>query len=180
VICAYGEEKAIRAESDGVGADAAGVLVIAAIAVPNLLRARTAANESAAVATLRTLDVAQTTYAGKYLQNGYARDLASLGPDPQDSALRTARHAALIDADLGNASCTSGAWCEKSGYRFGITAMCQIRSCREFVAVATPVSFSTGSRSFCSTSEGTIRFHAGTPLMSPVSAAECMTWPPLQ
>jgi len=180
VFCAYGEDKAIRAVSAGGGADAAGILVIAAIAMPNLIRARTAANESAAVATLRALDVAQTTYSSKYLQNGYARDLASLGPDPRDNSLKTARHAALIDADLGNANCGPGAWCEKSGYRFGITAMCQMRSCREFVAVATPVSFSTGSRSFCSTSDGVIRFHVGTPLTSPVSVAECMSWPPLQ
>ncbi len=177
VFCAYGEDKAIRAVSAGGGADAAGVLVIAAIAMPNLIRARTAANESDAVATLRALDAAQTSYSNKYLQNGYARDLASLGPDPHDSSLKTSRHAALIDADLGNASCTSGAWCEKAGYRFAITALCQMRSCREFVAVATPVSFNTGSRSFCSTSDGAIRFHAGTPLMLPVSVAECMSWP---
>ncbi len=179
VYCAYGEESAIRGVSAGGGADAMGILVGAAIAIPNLLRAKSTANESAAIATLRSLNVAETTYSQKYLQNGYARDLATLGPDPRGSGLKTANHAALIDADLGNAGCTSGVWCEKSGYRFSVMAMCQLRSCGEFVAVATPASIGTGARSFCSTSDGVVRFQAGPALMSPVGAAECRGWTPL-
>jgi hypothetical protein len=180
VFCAYGEERAIRGVSAGAGADAAGILFGAAIAVPNLLRARGAANESAAIATLRSLNVAQTKYSYKYLQYGYARDLATLGPDPRDGELKTANHAGLIDADLGKANCTAGTWCEKAGYRFSIMSTCQMRSCKEFVAVATPVSLGGGARSFCSTSDGVIRFQAGSALMSPVSAFECKQWPPVQ
>ena len=180
MYCVYGEESAIRGVSAGGGADAAGILVGAAIAIPNLLRARGAADESAALATLRSLNVAQTTYSGKYLQNGFARDLATLGPDPRGGELKTSRHAGLIDADLGNSRCTWGVWCEKSGYRFSVTAMCQFRSCNEFVAVATPATIGSGTRSFCATSDGVIRFQAGPPLISPVSGAECRQWPPLQ
>jgi len=180
LYCAYGEERAIRTVSAGGGADAAGILVGAAIAIPNLIRARSAADESGAIATLRSLDAAQTKYSGKYLQNGYARDLSTLGPDPRGEEVKTSRHAGLIDADLGNAKCTAGAWCEKSGYRFTIAAMCPMRSCQEFVAVATPVSISSGARTFCSTSDGVIRFQSGSTLISPVSATECKQWPPLQ
>ena len=128
VFGAYGEERAIRGFSAGSGADASAILVGAAIAIPNLLRAKTAANESAAVSTMRAINVAQTSYSHKYLQNGYARDLASLGPDPRGSGLKTANHAALIDADLGSSSCAAGAWCEKSGYRFSVSGVWQLRS----------------------------------------------------
>src|ERR1700733_995886 len=180
VFGAYGEEKAIRGFSAGGGADASAILFGAAIAIPNLIRARTSANESAAVSTLREINVAQTTYSGKYLQNGYARDLASLGPDPRGSGLKTANHAALIDADLGSPSCTAGAWCEKSGYHFSIAGVCRLRSCSEFVVVATPVSSGTGLRNFCSTSDAVIHFATGPTLISPVSAEECREWAPLQ
>ena len=180
VFCAYGEERAIRGVSAGSGADASAILVGAAIAIPNMMRAKTAANESAAVGALRAINVAQTTYSYKYLQNGYARDLASLGPDPRGSGLKTANHAGLIDADLGSASCISGAWCEKAGYRFSIAGVCRLRSCKEFVVVATPVASASGSRNFCSTSDAVIRFEVGPPLISPVSAEECRQWAPLQ
>ena len=180
VFCAYGEESAIRGVSAGGGADASAILFGSAIAIPNLLRARTAANESAAVGTVRTINVAQTTYSYKYLQNGYARDLASLGPDTRGSGLKTANHAGLIDAGLGSSSCMAGAWCEKSGYRFSVTGECRLRSCKEFVVVATPVSGGTGLRNFCSTSDAVIRFQTGSTLISPVSAEECRRWAPLQ
>jgi hypothetical protein len=180
VFCAYGEESAIRGVSAGGGADASAILVGAAIAIPNLLRAKTAANESAAVSTMREINVAQTTYSHKYLQNGYARDLVSLGPDPRGSGLRTANHAGLIEADFGSSSCTAGAWCEKSGYRFSIAGVCRLRSCNEFVVAATPVSSGTGSRNLCSTSDAVIRVSMGSTLISPVSAEECRQWAPLQ
>jgi hypothetical protein len=176
VFCAYAEDKAIRGISAGGHADASAILIAAAIAIPNLLRARGAANESAAVGTLRLVNTAQIAYSATYLQNGYARDLAALGPDPRGSGLKTINHAGLIDADLGNPKCTAGAWCEKSGYRFSVAGVCQLRSCKDFVAVATPASASTGARSFCSTSDAVIRFQMGPALISPVSAQECKGW----
>ena len=88
VFCGYGEEKSIRGVSVGGGADAMGILIGGAIAIPNLMRAKGAANESTAVSTVRALNVAQRTYSSKYLQAGYARDLASLGPDPRDGRQR--------------------------------------------------------------------------------------------
>jgi type IV pilus assembly protein PilA len=179
VFCAYAEDKAIRGISAGGHADASAFLIAAAFATPNLMRARGAANESAAVGTLRVVNTAQITYSATYLQNGYARDLAALGPDPRGTGLKTVNHAGLIDADLGNPKCTAGAWCEKSGYRFSVTGVCQLRSCKEFVAVATPASVSTDARSFCSTSDAVIRFQMGPTLISPVSAQECKAWMPL-
>ena len=150
---------------------------MAAIAIPNLLRARIAANESSAVAAIRTANVAQLSYSTMYPQRGFARDLATLGPDPRGPNNFSADHAGLIDATLGNASCTAGAWCTKSGFQFKITAAC---TKQDYVAVGTPVTSNTGNRSFCSTSDAVIRFKPGPPLTLPISVSECKTWPPLR
>lgn len=180
VICAYGEESAIREASLSGGVDAGAILVGAAIAIPNLLRARIAANEASAVAIIRMANVAQISYSSTYPQRGFARDLASLGPDPRGANKFSADHASLIDATLGNASCTAGTWCTKSGFQFSLTAFCNKQSCGEYVVVGTPVTSSTGSRIFCSTSDGVVRFKTGPPMTSPVSVPECQAWASLQ
>src|ERR1700690_1716754 len=180
VVWAYGEPTAVREVSTSEGVDPGTVLVMAALAIPNLLRARVAANESAAVAALRTVETAQVLYSTTYPDRGYARDLATLGMGPGGPDAVSADHAGLIDAALVNPSCAGGAWCAKSGFQFRITAACRKQPCREFVVVGTPVTSNEGSRSFCSTTDGVIRFKLGPPLISPVSAAECQSWPPLQ
>jgi TonB family protein len=180
VICAYGEESAIREASRSGGVDAGAALVVAAIAIPNLLRARMAANEASAASMIRTVDTSQVMYSTTYPQKGYARDLATLGPDPRGAGAESADHASLIDATLGNAGCTAGTWCTKSGFRFSVEAVCKKQLCEEFIVVGTPVASTTGTRSFCSTSDGVVRFKTGPPLTSPVSVSECQSWSPLQ
>jgi len=178
-VAVYGDERALREASRSTGVDFAGSMVVAAVAIPNLLRARMAANESSAVSNLRTANTAEITYAASYPQKGYARDLASLGPGPNGSKEISSQHASLIDATLGDASCTAGNWCIKSGYRFTITTACKLQKCREYVVTATPVNASTGTRSFCSTSDAIPRFRLGAPLKAPLTAAQCLNWEPL-
>jgi type IV pilus assembly protein PilA len=180
VVAAYGDETSIREASTSSGIDAGVVLVAAAIAIPNLLRARTAANESSAVATMRTLITAQISYSAAYPEQGFARDLASLGTNPANSLRASPEHAGLIESTLGNSTCTVGKWCEKSGYRFTLTAVCAQHPCEEFVAVATPVSTKIGMRSFCATSDGVVRYKTGPPLAFSISASRCKAWLPLQ
>ena len=181
VFRAYGDEGAIRGVSTSGAADASVILVAAAVAIPNLMRARIAANESSAVAMMRTANVAQVGYFSAYPKKGYAADLARLGPDPRGTGFQSPEHASFIDATLGNASCTSGAWCPKSGYNFSLTADCKpLLVCKEFVVVGTPVSSSTGTRSFCSTSDAVVRYKLGPPLISPIGASECGRWAPVQ
>jgi len=129
---------------------------------------------------VRTLNVAEITYAATYPERGYAPDLATLGPDPGRTNAYTADHAGMIDAAVGNPSCTAGAWCTRSGFRFTLTAVCKQHLCEEYVVIATPIDSNTGTRSFCSTSDGVIHFKIGPPLTSPVSVSECRAWPPLQ
>ena len=73
------------------------VLIIAAIAIPNLLRSKMAANEASAVGSMRTIVTAAVTYYSTY-QNGFPPDLASLGPGVGGST--DARGAGLLDEDL--------------------------------------------------------------------------------
>ena len=90
VIAAYGDEDAIRVASASNGVDAGVVLLGAAIGIPNLLRARTSANESSAVGSIRTLVTAEVAYSATYPAKGYAHNLAALGPDPRRSSLPAA------------------------------------------------------------------------------------------
>jgi prepilin-type N-terminal cleavage/methylation domain-containing protein len=85
------------------------ILIIAAIAIPNLLRSRIAANQASAVGSLRTINTSEITYASTY-NAGYSPDLISLGPGATPP---TASAAGLIDSVLA-----SGV---KSGYTFVYT-----------------------------------------------------------
>ena len=94
------------------------ILIIAAIAIPNLLRSKMAANESSAVGSLRTINTAEVTYATAYPNTGFSADLPSLGGTaPCTTAAVTA--ACLIDNTLATATSATSA---KSGYYFTYTA----------------------------------------------------------
>jgi hypothetical protein len=129
---------------------------------------------------MRTLNTAQVVYASTYPQRGFARNLAMLGPGPT-GATASPDHAGFIDALLGNPTCAAGAWCaDSTGYRFSLKAVCLQEQCTEYLAVATPVSSSTGGRNFCSTSNEIIRYQAGPPLNAPITLQECRKWQPLK
>jgi type IV pilus assembly protein PilA len=85
------------------------ILIIAAIAIPNLLRARMAANEASAVASLRTMNTALITYNSTYGQ--YPSALTSMA-DVAAGTSPTSTSADLLDPVLSAASPT------KSGYNF--------------------------------------------------------------
>ncbi len=179
VMCAYGEENAIRAVSTSASFDVGAVLVVAAVAIPNLLRSRITANEASAVGSIRTVNTAEITYAGTY-QKGFAPDLATMGPDPTGKGTPSADHASFIDSTLGGATCKAGSWCVKSGFKFSVAAVCKQKRCDDFVVVGTPIADNTGTRSFCSTADGVIRYKTGSPLTSLVGVSECKTWAPMR
>ncbi len=84
------------------------ILVISAIAIPRLLRSRILANETSAVASLRTLCTVQVNYESTY-RVGYAPSLAALSP-PAGGTAPSAANAGLIDVVLAGGL--------KSGYVF--------------------------------------------------------------
>ena len=175
----YGDDSAIREVSTNPAFDAAGVLIVAAIAIPNLLRSRMAANESTAAGSVHTVVAAQVGYSVAFPNRNYAPDLATLGPSPDDPDASSLEHYSWLNASLGNPTCTGDAWCINSGYRFRINAVCKLKKCNDFVVVATPVSKDTGTRNFCATSDGLIRFKVGAPLTAPLTISQCKAWPPL-
>jgi type IV pilus assembly protein PilA len=160
------------------------IMIIAAIAIPSLLRSRITANTSAAVSTVRTVNTAQVTYSISYPSSGYAASLSALGagqPPADCSASSNAAydHACLLDSAL---ACPSPLWCTKAGYRYHLVGICEVRgACTGYVITATPVSETAGTRSFCSTEDTVIRYHSGRPLVAALSTAEdCRSWPPLE
>ena len=159
------------------------ILIIAAIAIPNLMRSRMAANESAAASTVRTINTYQVTYATSYPERGYARDLATLGPGPGRSCSGegTAEHACFLDNILAGSQCTAGQWCSKGGYKYTMSAVCDSAGpCSNYVITATPIIFgSTGRKSFCATSDAVIRSGYRQALSTPLTADECAEWPPI-
>jgi hypothetical protein len=156
------------------------MLIMAAIAIPNLIRARTSANEASAVSMVRTLTSAEAQYQTVYANTGYAPDIATLGPGPGGTcgseADSTAEHACLITGLI----CTGDQWCTKTGYRFVIQADEQ-RPHQQYVISALPmVPDRTGRRGFCSTVDGVIRFEAVANRNTPYTAEECAALTPIE
>lgn len=121
------------------------ILVLAAMAIPNLLRSKAAANEASAVSSLRTINTAETTYSITYPEIGYADELTKLAFPPSGQSPSSAS-AGLLDWVLG---CTTQP-CEKSGYRFAIVNT-QGSPVSAYIVTATPtVQGQTGVRGFCS------------------------------
>ena len=148
------------------------ILIIAAIAIPNLLRSRMAANESSAVGSVRTMNTAAISYNSTY-GNGFPPSMAAIGNDGTTTISCT--NAELVDTVL-----TSGT---KSGYTFilshGLAANIlnsSSSSCSGgygysdgYMITATPVTVgTTGQRSFCTDASGVIRFNTqGTTIAGP-------------
>jgi hypothetical protein len=154
------------------------VPITLALIIPNLLHSRMEANGASAASTLRTINTSQITYLSAYPAAGYARDLATLGPGPTGSCGEARQqYACLIPIPLGNTNCTPGRWCARGGYLFTMRGVsCDGQPCSDFVVVARPaVPGSTGSRSFCSTSDSIIRWRTGNASAS-LTAEECQSW----
>jgi type IV pilus assembly protein PilA len=135
------------------------ILIIAAIAIPNLLNARIAANEAAASQTVRTITTAAMVYSSTY-NNGFPPTLATLGGIA--SAPSTCNAAVLLDVLVTTAPN------QKSGFTFGYTAVgppvtapagCSAPGANAYLVTAVPNTVGvTGHRSFCSDEPGTIHF----------------------
>lgn len=128
------------------------ILIIAAIAIPNLLRARIAANESSAVASLRTLNTAQISYNSSYPTVGFAASLGNLSGTsctPPSSA-----GACLIDTQLSSGS--------KSGYSFTLSGVTGTPAGTYQVRADPTSPNQTGVRYFCSFADAVVRVGSAT------------------
>jgi type IV pilus assembly protein PilA len=142
------------------------ILIIAAIAIPNMMRARLSANQAAAVSSIRTIATAETAYLTNYPTVGYAAQLSDLGAGGATPCVASSASACLIDDSLATASTAPG----KGGYVYTATG-----SSGTFLITAVPVSNTGGARSFCEVADNIPRANlAGTAISN---AAACVALP---
>jgi len=124
------------------------ILIIAAIAIPNLIRARTAANEASAVGSLRTITTAEISYSSSCPRIGFAHRLTELGPNGSSCP----QGANQIDRILAAGT--------KNGYRFTphISSFTGQVPETDFGWNADPVTESSGTKHFFVDETGVIRF----------------------
>jgi type IV pilus assembly protein PilA len=124
------------------------ILIIAAIAIPNLLKSKMAANESSAVGSIRTVNTGQVTYAAGCPNVGYSATLVEL-----NTGAICAGGIGIIDNVLSTGT--------KSGYTFtyapGAAAANGVVSTYTVNAVPLTVG-TTGQRGFFSNQTGVIRY----------------------
>jgi len=138
------------------------ILIVAAIAIPNLLRAKIAANQASAVGSLRIIVAADMTYSSTY-GNGFATSLDQLDGSGRGAA--TCEHATLIDHALANG--------QKNGYTFTYSAKpssdlpgkgCAESGASGFTVNADPVNRNTtGMQSYYADETGVIRLEKSGP-----------------
>ncbi|HVH71084.1 MAG TPA: prepilin-type N-terminal cleavage/methylation domain-containing protein [Candidatus Dormibacteraeota bacterium] len=144
------------------------ILIIAAIAVPSLIKARLSANEASAASSARQISNAEGIYFSSW-GTGFAVAITNLGGSTAACAAgASAANACLIDATLSVAPFA------KSGYTFSATGTVPIGGINNgFEVTATPSMFRvTGQRAFCSDQPGIIRFdvNGAAPIAPPCSA----------
>ena len=149
------------------------ILIIAAIAIPNLLRAKISANEASAVSSIRTIQQAELSYTTSYPNGGYAAQLSNLGG--ATPCVPTPANACLIDQSLAGGT--------KSGYFFTAPGGNPVNGANTtYVIGAAPISFNqSGVRLFCSTEDNVIRWDANaSKSTTPPSAQQCPNFTALQ
>jgi type IV pilus assembly protein PilA len=146
------------------------ILIIPAIAIPNLLRARIAANEVSAVNSIRTLNDAQIMFQATYFDVGYASTIAQLGPSASSGCTTpSSTNACLVDWSLAQASTAATA---KSGYYFEVTPATLNGIVLGYTLNGMPASANqTGVHGFCSNEDAVIRSIAVGSAMSGGNAA---------
>src|SRR5579863_1664938 len=127
------------------------ILIIAAIAIPNLLRSKMAANEASAVASLRTYNTTIVAYQTTYGTDP-ATDFSQLGP-PASGVVASSTAADLVDNLLGLTGSPV-----KSGYSFTYAPVPPSSGpVTQYTILAVPNSPSTGQRKFFTDQSGVIR-----------------------
>jgi type IV pilus assembly protein PilA len=124
------------------------ILIIAAIAIPNLLRSKMAANEASAVASLRTYNTSIVAYQTTYATDPVT-DMSQLGPLAGGGTTPSSASADLVDSLLGAKAPA------KSGYNFSYTPV-SATPVTQYTILASPQSSSTGQRYFMTDQSGVI------------------------
>jgi type IV pilus assembly protein PilA len=128
------------------------ILIIAAIAIPNFLRAKISANESSAVSSLHAIDTSEISYASMFENIGYSVALSDLGQGAASPCPATATAACFIDSVLAAGT--------KSGYKFSYAQNGALTPALGFTINADPqIPHLTGERGFFSDESNVIRYN---------------------
>jgi prepilin-type N-terminal cleavage/methylation domain-containing protein len=134
------------------------ILIIAAIAIPNLLRARMQANEASAVASIHAINTAEISYSSAFPTVGFAGTLLSLGDGGTSPCAATSASACYLDSILASGT--------KTGYIFTYTPNAATPSL-DYTLNADPSTRGvTGQRSFYSSSSNITRYNTTAPASS--------------
>jgi len=128
------------------------ILIIAAIAIPNLLRARMQANEASAVSSIHAINTAQVSYQTLFPTVGFSPSLAALGDGGTSPCPGTSTASCYIDSSLASGT--------KSGYTFTYTQDTSMTPSTHYTVVVDPVTRGvTGQRSFYSSDANVTRYN---------------------
>ena len=153
------------------------ILIIAAIAIPNLMRAKMAANDSSAAASERSIVTGEIGYFAAYPTLGFT-SLLALGGTIGVACVPSTTTACMIDANLANNGTPAASG--KSGYSFAVTSTAPAAAAPPtFYITAVPVSNTSGTKSFCAADDGVIRNGAAGTTVVPGSYAACLGWAPM-
>jgi type IV pilus assembly protein PilA len=155
------------------------ILIIAAIAIPNLMRAKMAANDSSAAASERSIITGEVAYYAAFPTIGYTA-LVTLGGAEGAACTPSQTTACLIDANLANNGTPPGAG--KSGYSFVATGSNNgvgAPVLNRFLTTGTPLAATTGSKAYCAVDDGVVRTQAPGTITIVGSYAACETLNPL-
>ena len=151
------------------------ILIIAAIAIPNLMRARMAANDSSAAGSEHTIIVGEVGYYGAYPAVGYGT-LAQLG-GAATPCIPAPATGCLIDNNLATNGTPAGSG--KSGFTFTAVPGGSAAAGWNYYTTATPLSNVTGTREYCAADDGVLRVTTGFGGAAG-SYAACLGWTPSQ
>ena len=156
------------------------ILIIAAIAIPNLMRARMAANTSSAAASVRTIVTGEIAYSAAFPTLGFAAQTV-LGSVEGGPCVPSALTSCLIDANLANNGTPPGSG--KSGYTFITFPLVAAPSVipNQFLVTGTALALTTGTTAFCAVDDGVVRsVAAAAPANVPVAGyGPCQLLAPL-
>jgi len=146
------------------------ILIIAAIAIPNLMRSKQAANQAAAAANIRTIISAEHTFSITYFGagGGFADSLSRLGPPAGGcpAAGGDSVNSCLLDSDLG---CLVQP-CNRDNYLHTVTGIGAYPATTDYVAFTTAAGPNFGQQDFCGVNDGVVRFNVLNGTLPPTAA----------
>ena len=152
------------------------ILIIAAIAIPNLMRAKMAANDSSAAAGERSIVTAEVGYYAAYPTIGYT-GLVALGGAVNVACVPSQLTACLLDNNLSN---NGPGGLGKSGYNFtAVETAASATTPPIFVTTATPLGATSGTKAYCAVDDGVVRTQAPGTIAAVADYPSCQKLTPL-